>query len=228
MVRATMSIQLTRRELMRRGAVGGALILVGCDAIESSSATPPGGKADDTGFGPDGSPGLDATPECAETEDNLEGPFYRAGAPFRSNLVEPNMLGTRLSIAGQVLGAGCGIVLSGALLDFWQASWKTNDTGTYSSVSWRLRGRMLADDDGRYRLDTIIPGHYLNGNQFRPAHVHVKVSAPDYQLLTTQLYFEGDPYNDIDPFIEAPLIMALEDDGAGGKTAQFDFVMRPQ
>ena len=87
---------------------------------------------------------------------------------------------------------------------------------------------MFAGDDGGYRLDTIIPGHYLNGNQFRPAHIHVKVSAPGYQLLTTQLYFEGDPYNDIDPFIEAPLIMTLEEDDAGGKTAQFDFVLRPE
>ncbi len=29
---------------------------------------------------------------------------------------------------------------------------------------------------------------------FRPAHIHFKVSHPDYETLTTQLYFEGDPY----------------------------------
>jgi catechol 1,2-dioxygenase len=29
---------------------------------------------------------------------------------------------------------------------------------------------------------------------FRPAHIHIKVSYPGFETLTTQLYFEGDPY----------------------------------
>src|SRR6187200_1764164 len=32
----------------------------------------------------------------------------------------------------------------------------------------------------------------------RPAHMHVKVSAPGHELLTAQLYFPGDPHNDDD------------------------------
>jgi catechol 1,2-dioxygenase len=30
------------------------------------------------------------------------------------------------------------------------------------------------------------------------AHLHMKVSAPGYQLITTQLYFPGDPRGDDD------------------------------
>ncbi len=51
------------------------------------------------------------------------------------------------------------------------------------------------------------------------------MSAPGHRLLTTQLYFEGDPYNANDEFIEAPLIMKLGDT-RDGKAARFDFVIR--
>jgi protocatechuate 3,4-dioxygenase beta subunit len=105
--------------------------------------------------------------------------------------------------------------LAGALLDVWQA----NDAGAY--------GRLFCAADGSYALRTVIPGHYLNGSQFRPAHVHVKASGTGARLLTTQLYFEGDPYNDIDPFIHPALIMPLGDDGSGGKVAFFDIVLAP-
>jgi len=70
-----------------------------------------------------------------------------------------------------------------------------------------------------------VPGRYLNGAQYRPAHVHVKVSAPGFLPLTTQLYFPGDPYNAVDPFTVCSLIMRVADEG-GLKRASFDFVLR--
>ena len=88
-----------------------------------------------------------------------------------------------------------------------------------------LRGKLNADASGSYAFRTIIPGRYLNGAQYRPAHIHVKVSAPGQVPLTTQLYFEGDPFNDVDPFILDPLIMALEDQPNGEKLATFDFIL---
>jgi protocatechuate 3,4-dioxygenase beta subunit len=108
-----------------------------------------------------------------------------------------------------------------------QSDDRGSETSAYSTTpDGILRGRIYSGDDGSYDLRTIIPGHYLNGDQFRPAHIHVRVSAPGHALLTTQLYFEGDPYNAIDPFIEAPLIMPLADAARGGKQATFDFVIR--
>ena len=59
------------------------------------------------------------------------------------------------------------------------------------------------------------------------SHIHVKVSAKDFELLTTQLYFEGDPYNDSDAFIEDELIMPVETDADGRRNCVFDFVLIP-
>ena len=50
------------------------------------------------------------------------------------------------------------------------------------------------------------------------------VRAPGYRDLTTQLYFDGDKYNAIDPFIKPRLIMKLTDE-APGKAATFTFVL---
>ena len=43
--------------------------------------------------------------------------------------------------------------------------------------------------------------HKSQGIRHAIAFIHVKVYAPGYAPLTTQLYFKGDPYNAIDPFI---------------------------
>lgn len=222
-----------RRAFLRTSSLGLAAIAIGCGG---SSASPETRPAADSGPAPDASGGVDsatpvdasasdttltdATPECRDTDDNIEGPFFKPSSPERSDLVEAGMGGVRITIRGRVFGTGCGIVLAGAVLDFWQA----DDTGAYFDV--KLRGHQIATADGHYALHTIIPGHYLNGSQYRPAHVHVKVQAPGYPLLTTQLYFEGDPYNAIDPFIKDGLIMHVDDAAGGEKAAQFDFVLK--
>jgi len=166
---------------------------------------------------------------CTETSDNIEGPFYRSGAPLQTDLTEPGLTGTRLTVSGRVFGADCG-PLAGALLDVWQA----NDDGRYDNDgvddppvgAMVLRGRMEADADGKFSFRTILPGRYLNGGQFRPSHIHVKVSAAGHQSLTTQLYFDGDPYNDSDAWFLDTLSMALSDDG-GEKVGSYDFVLAP-
>ncbi|HEX9709146.1 MAG TPA: hypothetical protein VGB42_04165 [Candidatus Thermoplasmatota archaeon] len=182
-----------------------------------------GAGGEPTGVGgsnPDG--GLDATPQCEESEDNIEGPYYTEGAPLKSDLTENGMPGVRLTVSGSVLGLTCA-PLAGALIDVWQA----DDAGAYDGVGFILRGKLNADAEGKYSFKTIIPGHYLNGAQFRPAHIHVKVSAPGFVLLTTQLYFAGDPYNESDAFIKDSLIMTLTDQPGGEKAAAFDFVLVP-
>ncbi len=40
---------------------------------------------------------------------------------------------------------------------------------------------------GRYTLETIVPGEYPGRTQ----HIHVKVQAPNGPILTTQIYFPG-------------------------------------
>lgn len=82
--------------------------------------------------------------------------------------------------------------MAGALLDVWQA----DASGEYHGARerYRLRGRLVTGAAGQYELFTVRPGAYKVGKQFRPAHIHVKVTHPAYEPLTTQLYFGGDPY----------------------------------
>jgi len=41
---------------------------------------------------------------------------------------------------------------------------------------------------------SVMPGRYNTGDGLRPAHIHVTISHPDYEVLITQMYFKGDPY----------------------------------
>jgi protocatechuate 3,4-dioxygenase beta subunit len=118
----------------------------------------------------------------APTPRDAEGPFYKAGAPTRTSLVEPGARGERLVLSGTVYTRDCKPVAD-ASLDFWQ----TDEKGDYDNAGFRFRGRMTADAGGRYRLETVLPGEYPG----RPRHVHVKVQAPGGPVLTTQIYFPG-------------------------------------
>ena len=93
---------------------------------------------------------------------------------------------------------------------------------------------LTTDSEGRYRFKTIKPAAYPAGpNLIRPAHIHFQVSGRQDRLVT-QLYFEGDPYNEKDPFLSsAPgkdlLITKLTDPSPesepGSKVAIFDMVL---
>ncbi len=125
------------------------------------------------------------------------------------------MPGTRLRLTGRVLSLDC-TPLSGALLDFWQA----DASGVYDNQGYRLRGHQRAGADGRYSLETIVPGLYTG----RTAHIHVKVQAPGKPVLTTQLYLPGQAKNTQDPIFNPALVMDVTDSG-DAKAASFDFVV---
>src|SRR3546814_18163659 len=65
---------------------------------------------------------------------------------------------------------------------------------------------------------------------WRPAHLHLKVSAPGYELITTQLYFPGDAHNDDDVASavkpELVLDLAPAESGNGNQTT-YKFVLDP-
>ncbi|MGI0018890.1 MAG: dioxygenase [Nitrososphaera sp.] len=148
--------------------------------------------------------------KCSPTENNIEGPYYRPGAPAWQ--VPADMPGVRLAITGKVVDHNCEPV-PGAVLDFWQ----TDSKGEYDNSGYVLRGTIMTGEDGSYKLDTIQPGKY----ETRPAHIHVKVWDKGQELLTTQLYIIE---NDKDEFVRDSLI--IEPQGQGGnRTASFDFVV---
>ena len=163
---------------------------------------------------------LPATPSCgaseAPTASQTEGPFYKRSTPQRSSLIEPGVTGDRLVLGGFVLTTDCK-PLPGAVLDFWQADAK----GNYDNDGFRLRGHVLTDEQGRYRIETIVPGAYPG----RTRHIHVKVQPPGGRVLTTQLYFPDEPANQRDGIYSPALLMALV---RGPEAAQgtFNFVLR--
>jgi protocatechuate 3,4-dioxygenase beta subunit len=151
------------------------------------------------------------------TSPNMEGPYYTPGSPERSSLIETGMLGTPIMITGQVFDQECNPI-PGASVDFWQA----DANGVYDNAGYRLRGRVITDQNGYYAMETIEPGLYTG----RPAHIHVKVFAPDgRELLTTQLYFPGSE-NSPDVQAAPDLLVAYQGlDDQGRQQVFFNFVV---
>jgi len=148
----------------------------------------------------------------ALTGAQTAGPFFKTNTPLRASLVEAGSKAPRLVVTGQVLSARC-TPLANALLDFWHA----DEDGEYDNTGFRYRGHQFTDAQGRYRLATIVPAEYPG----RARHIHVKVQAPGKRVLTTQLYFPGDPGNAKDGLYEPALEMRL----AKAAEGIFDFVV---
>jgi protocatechuate 3,4-dioxygenase beta subunit len=149
------------------------------------------------------------------TPSQTEGPYYKAGAPERTSLLEDGIAGTPITITGYVMTPDCQPV-AGAWLDFWQA----DGNGRYDNRGYTLRGHQYTDADGRYVLQTVIPAEYPG----RTEHIHVKVQAPGARVVTTQLYFPGVARNATDSIFNAALVLPVEDT-AEGKAATFTFVV---
>jgi catechol 1,2-dioxygenase len=252
---------LSRRSVLV-GLVGAAGSALGCGGEDQggSGATGSGGTAagsggaSATGPGSGGQGGAGATggegvgghaagvggagscptldPACEPTEDNIEGPYYRPGAPFTNQLDNPSGEGERLVISGIVYASDCVTPLGGAIVEVWQA----DAAGHYDNEGadpgpnvWVLRASIETDPCGRYEYESVIPGRYLNGPEYRPAHIHYRATHADVsEPFITQMYFDGDPFNDSDAFFKPSLAIALvEEQGPDGprKRGVFDVVL---
>lgn len=136
--------------------------------------------------------------DCETTNDIL-GPFYRENAPNRQDMTFEGLEGVRVQVKGKVYSAqDCSTPIENALVEIWHC----NTKGEYDNASeeYRHRARWNADKQGEYGFKTILPGKYLNGRLYRPAHIHYRVTAPGYKELVSQVYFEGDPHITEDPW----------------------------
>ena len=162
---------------------------------------------------------LSATPACHDGDEvtirETEGPFFKPSSPERSDLLEAGEAGHPIELTGYVLSCACK-PLAGALLDFWHA----DDKGEYDNFGFRLRGHQFTDADGRYRLRSVVPGLYVG----RTRHFHVKVQPRGGRVLTTQLYFPGEPMNRSDGLFRRALLMRTAEK-EGLLAARFDFVV---
>lgn len=162
---------------------------------------------------------LAPTPACTDGDEptlpQTEGPFYTPHAPQRIDLREPNHGGRAVALGGYVLTRRCRPV-AGALVELWHA----DERGEYDTRGFRYRGHQFTDSGGRYRFLTIMPASYSG----RTRHYHVRVQAPGQRVLTTQLYFPGEPLNRRDRLFRRELLLRVAESGAG-LAAQFDFVL---
>ncbi|MQA62497.1 MAG: hypothetical protein GEU86_13610 [Actinophytocola sp.] len=124
-----------------------------------------------------------------------------------------------------------------------------DDAGFYAQFApgipeWNLRGTVIADGEGNFAVRTIQPAPYqiptdgatgklidaAGWHAWRPAHLHLKVSAEGHQLITTQLYFQGGDHvdSDIASAVKPELILAPKPASSGeGNEVRYDFVLDP-
>ena len=166
--------------------------------------------------------------DCETTNDIL-GPFYRPDAPIRSDLTFEELVGTRITLKGQVFTDDCVTPLKNAMVEIWHC----DSEGEYdnSSAQFLHRARLLTDEKGNYAFHTIIPGKYLNGRLYRPSHIHYRISEKSHKELISQIYFAGDPHITADPWASDPkaehrILPIVPEDIKGSLTVLFDIYLR--
>lgn len=151
---------------------------------------------------------------CEVTPAEVEGPFYMnsydRAAPLANNNDLTQIPGAERAADGEVIYVGGQVTtgdcqpVKGATVEIWQSC----VTGRYAHVRdpnpapidpyFRYSGESITDEEGRYSFKTIKPGAYpLPGGMVRTPHIHFRIVALN-PVLTTQMYFAGEPMNDKD------------------------------
>lgn len=168
------------------------------------------------------------TGDCETTNDIL-GPFYRPDAPFRSDLTYNGLNGNRIILKGKVFKSDCITLLKNAIVEIWHC----NTEGEYDNDTdeFRQRARWKTNETGEYSFKTILPGKYLNGELYRPSHIHYRVTEKNSKELISQIYFKGDPHITQDPWAsknnaKLRILPMLPEDTQGNLTIHFDIYLR--
>lgn len=159
-------------------------------------------------------------PEGA-TENSVLGPFYIDGegelGPVPRIGIGGDLIGERNRAGEPVLVRGTvrqldGTPVHGAVMDFWHNGPNGHYDVQQPEDGYNLRCRMTTGEDGRFAFTTTRPLPYtipLDGpaakmmqsarrSVWRPAHLHVRVAAPGFEVLTTEIFSEGDEHLDND------------------------------
>jgi protocatechuate 3,4-dioxygenase beta subunit len=161
------------------------------------------------------------TPACRDghqepaTLASVAGPYFKPDSPQRGDFIDDKTDGHLITLQGRVLSRSCQPVAQ-VLLDLWHA----DQDGVYDDSGFRYRGHIYSDAQGHYEFHTIEPAVYPG----RTRHFHFKVQAPGRPVLTTQLFFPGEPRNRTDGLFRPQLLMNISDTPAL-MSAQFDFVV---
>ncbi|WP_151719806.1 catechol 1,2-dioxygenase [Gemmobacter serpentinus] len=147
------------------------------------------------------------------TPRTIEGPLYVAGAPESTGfarLDDGNDKNGHTLIMHGVVHDADGKPLPGAKVEVWHCDTRgfySHFDPTGQQAPFNMRRTIFADDQGRYKFQSILPSGYgvppgsptekllsaLGRHGQRPAHIHFFVSADGHRKLTTQINIEGDP-----------------------------------
>ena len=137
------------------------------------------------------------------TPGQTEGPFYPVEFPKDSDfdLLRNGTLvygrGQPSWVEGVVMDQD-GKPVRGAQVEIWQCDeaghYHHPGDGNRADAAFQGFGRVSVGAQGEYRFRTIRPVAYSS----RAPHIHVKVKLGTRQLLTTQLYVQGDSHNERD------------------------------
>lgn len=176
------------------------------------------------------------------SDGTILGPYHLPDSPILDAPYElphrPDEQGEDLVFTGRVL-ASDGTPLAGAVLDMWHADADGRYSGFSDIPEGLLRGKVLTGEDGNFVVRTIVPAPYtiphegptgrlilaLGKHPWRPAHLHVLVSADGYEELITQLYLDSSAYlgEDIASAVKDSLVVHPE---PKGDHLEFDYEFR--
>jgi catechol 1,2-dioxygenase len=183
------------------------------------------------------------------SQGTILGPYHLPDAPVLDAPYElpmrPDEKGDRLVFRGRVVDHE-GNPLAGAVLDVWHA----DADGLYSGFApdvpeGILRGKVIAGEDGSYEVRSIVPAPYTiphdgptgrmisvaDWHPWRPAHIHLIVSADGHEALTTQLYIDSSDYldDDVASAVKPELIVhpAPSEEDPDVLAFEYDFALAP-
>jgi protocatechuate 3,4-dioxygenase, beta subunit len=141
-----------------------------------------------------------AQSRLALTPSQTEGPYYPVAMPrdddfdLLRNGDRRYAKGRPAWVTGRVLDPA-GQPLKGGVVEIWQCDedgrYDHPRDGSRMDPSFQGFGRVTLNGEGAFRFRTIRPAAYSG----RTPHIHAKVKLGQKELLTTQLYVEGDPGN---------------------------------
>ena len=150
------------------------------------------------------------------------GPFYPVTRPDDQDIDltmleghTTRALGEVIEVSGRTLYTD-GTPAAGVVLDLWQA----NAAGRYDNLldtsglpldpNFQGSALLTTGADGTWRVTTVLPGAYPipGSGMSRTRHIHFTARS-QYGLISTQMYFPGEPLNQRD------ILLGQMDAGAG-------------
>ncbi|MES2774424.1 MAG: catechol 1,2-dioxygenase [Bacteroidota bacterium] len=168
------------------------------------------------------------------TTTDILGPFYRPGAPVRTNLRLPDSNGVPMILKGNIFKEDGKTPINNALVEIWHCD--EHEVYDNTSDEYKYRGAQKTKADGKYAFATILPVPYkanpTDETSWRPAHIHMRVSVPGQQDLITQIYFKGGKYVETDKWASDPKavnrILNISGNKSGESEVVFNVIMGKQ